>query len=223
MARHMRIEEQGRLITPEILRALDREYRDLVMSLRALAALLREPDPAEEHSEPILARILDAELNQLSILTGEMTVALRLEYGEAGPPRPIDLARVLSSAVRRCGNRALAEVSDPAPITGRPAIVGQAVASALALGLRTAEGRVVATAAATGRQGTVSFQVPLDRDARSWSRFGPRIALLRRIVAAENGRFTTERAADHIVLRLAFPARPELGFRAGRRSAPTLV
>lgn len=209
MPRHMRVEPQ-RLVTPDVLRGVEREYHDLVISLRALAALLREPDPDGSTGEPVLARILDSELNQLDVLVGELTAALRLEAGEIGPTQPVDLARALSSAVRRSGNRVLAEMKEEAVVAGHPLVVGRAVAGAVALALRIAEGRVVATASTTHAHGVVSIRVPAEGESRTLTRFGPRVTLLRRIVAAEGGRLTLERSRDHLVIRLAFPVRREI-------------
>ncbi|MFN2614251.1 MAG: hypothetical protein ABR552_05460, partial [Actinomycetota bacterium] len=82
--------DTGLLLRRETVRALSREHQDLVLSLRALSAILREPQSNDEESEAILARILEAELNQISVLDGELLSALRLELGDPGAVRELD-------------------------------------------------------------------------------------------------------------------------------------
>ncbi len=223
MARHLR----PKLITPDTLRAVDREYRDLVMSLRALASLLHEPDggtaasrPDDEGEpdghgkawEPVLANILDAELNQLAVLMGDVTAALRVENEVIGPVRHIDLSRVLETAVRRAGSRVLVAVADPVRVAAHPEIVSQAVSSALSLALRSADGRVTAVTRRRGDDGVVVITVP--GDEQYWGRLDPRLALLRKIVAAEGGHAGVQHRPGFIVLTLSFPTvKPQRALR----------
>lgn len=199
----------GRLLSAEIVRALDRDHRDLVISLRALAALLREPPPDPAGESPVLARILDAELNQLAILMGEVAVALRVEERAAGPVRPVDLRRTLDSAVRRSGRAACVRLDEsPRPddvvVCGHPDVIRQVVASALALVLRAAEGPIVAGARRSGREAVVWMRAPVAAGSPSWTRWSWRVGLLRRIVAAEGGRLTVERTPTCVAFRIAF-------------------
>lgn len=203
MARHMR----PKLITLETLRAVDREYRDLVMSLRALAALLRDPEPAADESkawEPVLAGILDAELNQLATLMGDVTTALRVEHAATGPRRTIDLTRALESAVRRTGSRVLIRMCEPLRVAAHPEIVSQAICSAVSLALRTADGRVSAVCRRLPDEGGVAITIPMGEETH-WNRFDARLGLLRRIVGAEGGRVSLEHKRDAVVLSLWFP------------------
>lgn len=203
MARHLR----PKLITLETLRALDRESRDLVMSLRALAALLHDPDPASSDDkawEPVLANILDAELNQLATLMGDMTAALRMEHSATGPRRTIDLTRALESAVRRTGSRVLVRMSEPLRVAAHPEIVSQAITSAVSLALRTADGRVSAVCRRRGDDAGVSISIPMGEQAH-WNRFDARLGLLRRIVGAEGGRVSVDHKADAMIVTLWFP------------------
>ncbi|MGH2830830.1 MAG: hypothetical protein ACRDJM_10140 [Actinomycetota bacterium] len=199
------------MITPDTLRAVDREYRDLVLSLRALASLLHDPDPnapadPDTAWEPVLANILDAELNQLAVLMGDITAALRVESDAPGPLGRVDLARVLSSAVRRTGCRVLARVEEPVPVQAHREIVSQAVASAISLALRVAGGRVTAAAKRAGKDGAVTVTIPIG-DSPNWSRWDARVGLLRRIVAAEGGKVSMERrGVKAAILTLSFPA-----------------
>lgn len=215
MARHMR----PKLITLETLRAVDREYRDLVMSLRALAALLHDPDPqGGDHDkawEPVLANILDAELNQLATLMGDVTAALRVEHSATGPRRSIDLTRALDSAVRRTGSRVLVRVCEPLRVAAHPEIVAQAIVSAVSLALRTAEGRITASTKATDHEGGVVVTIPIGAEGR-WNRLDARLALLRRIVGAEGGRVSIAHRRDAMVLHLWFP---KAGKGSERRNA----
>lgn len=204
MARHMR----PKLITLETLRAVDREYRDLVMSLRALAALLHDPDPASRDAEnawePVLANILDAELNQLATLMGDVTTALRVEHAATGPRRSIDLTRALESAVRRTGSRVLIRMCEPLRVAAHPEIVLQAITSAVSLALRTADGRVSAVCRRRPDEGGVTITIPMGEDTH-WNRFDARLGLLRRIVGAEGGRVGLDHKKDGMVLSLWFP------------------
>lgn len=205
MARHMR----PKLITLETLRAVDREYRDLVMSLRALAALLHDPDPGEGADrekawEPVLANILDAELNQLATLMGDVTAALRVEHAATGPRRSIDLTRALESAVRKTGSRVMVRVCEPLRVAAHPEIVSQSIISAISLALRTADGRVVASTAATCDEGAVTITIPIGMDGH-WNRLDARLSLLRRIVGSEGGRVSMTNRPESMVLHLWFP------------------
>lgn len=203
MARHMR----PKLITLETLRAVDREYRDLVMSLRALAALLHDPTPGTGDNqawEPVLANILDAELNQLATLMGDVTAALRMEHSATGPRRSIDLSRALESAVRRTGSRVLVRVGEPIRVAAHPEIVAQAIRSAVSLALRTADGRVTALCRSDDDNGSVVITVPTSEGSH-WNRLDARLALLRRIVGAEGGRVDVDHKPGTMTVRLAFP------------------
>ncbi|GAC1419574.1 MAG: hypothetical protein NVSMB57_13910 [Actinomycetota bacterium] len=210
-----------KLITSDTLKAVDREYRDLVMSLRALAALLHDvgapapsepPAPGEEADsavpplnewEPVLANILDAELNQLAVLMGDVTVALKMENDEAGPKRTVGLGKVLESAVKRSGGRVLIGVAEPVQVAAHPDIVSQSVLSAVSLALRIEEGRVVATSRRFGDEGVVTITIAkIERHA--FSRWESRLALLRKIVAAEGGRVTIEHRDPVTAIRLSF-------------------
>ncbi|HEX9694798.1 MAG TPA: hypothetical protein VGB64_00625 [Actinomycetota bacterium] len=203
MARHMR----PKLITLETLRAVDREYRDLVMSLRALASLLHDPDPGAPDDrawEPVLANILDAELNQLATLMGDVTAALRMEHSATGPRRSIDLSRALESAVRRTGSRVLTGLGEPVRVAAHPEIVSQAIMSAVSLALRTADGRVSAGTRRRDDEAGVAITVPMSEE-RHWNRLDARLSLLRRIVGAEGGRVAVDHRSDAMILNLWFP------------------
>lgn len=203
-----------RLITPEALRAVDEEYRDLVTSLRALAALLHDVDApapsaetdgevAEHAWEPVLANILDAELNQLDVLMGDVTVALRMENSVAEPRQTVDLGAMLQRAVARGGSRALVAVAEQVFVAAHADIVAQSIQSALSIAMRIAEGRVVANAKRFGNEGivTITIQSP---DDQGWDRWEPRLQLLNRIVAAEGGRVVVEERGPVMAIRLVF-------------------
>lgn len=202
MARHLR----PKLITPDTLRAVDREYRDLLMSLRALAALLHDSDGEAESGkawEPVLANLLDAELNQLAVLMGDLTVALRVENEVTGPSRHIDLSRVLETAVRRTGSRVLVDVGAPVDVYGHPEIVSQTIISALSLALRVADGRVTATAKTDGGSGCVLITVPAGPN--ELARLEARVALLRKIIGAEGGKISVEHQPGSMHLKIKYP------------------
>lgn len=191
------------LVAPEMLRAVDREQRDLVASLRALAALLREPPAHPGLEEPVLARMLEAQLTQLAVLGGELTTALRVGDGEAGPMRRIDLARALQAAASRAGRRVDVMASTAVVVRGHPDVVGQILESALALAARIADGRIGARARRCRTGGLVSLEVPGRLPAvPSWR---SRLALLRRIVEAESGRLTIERPRARTILEIELP------------------
>jgi hypothetical protein len=206
---------EARLVTPEALRGLERDHRDLFMSLRALSALMREPDPAGPEGEPVLARILDAHVHQMGTLVGEITTALRVERDDAGAPRIVDLGRAVETAVRRSARRVLIEVSDPVTVQAHPNVVAQVVASVIALALRSADGRVTASALPSGRDGVLLIRVPGGDAHASLERYGARFDLLRRLVSSEGGRLTLGRADQGAVIRITFPAatggRPKRG------------
>lgn len=176
------------------------------MSLRALARLLHEPsgDPGEAW-EPVLANILDAELNQLAVLVGDITAALRMETDATGPVRRLDLSRALEAAARRTGSRVLVDIGQAVHVAAHPEIVAQAIASALSLALRVAEGRVIAASLKNGTHGAVTVSVPVSDDVESWHRFDGRVTLLKRIVGAEGGRVSMEHRPGTIAVRLSFP------------------
>jgi hypothetical protein len=207
VARRMQEQTQeARLVTPEALRGLERDHRDLFLSLRALSALMRDPDPVGPEGEPILARILDAHVHQMGTLVGEITTALRVERHDAGAPKTVDLARVLETAVRRSARRVLVEISDQVQIQAHPNVVAQVLASVIALALRSADGRVTATATAGERDGVLLVRVP-GRDAHAaLERYGARLDLLRKIVASEGGRLSLARCEQGAMIRVAFPA-----------------
>jgi hypothetical protein len=184
---------------------MSREHRDLLLSLRALASILREPDRNDEETEAILARILEAELNQVSVLDGELLTALRLERGDPGALREMDLARVLRTCARKTGRMMAVETRGAVPLRAHEAIVVQAICSGLALAHRIADGPVRAWAERREGGGSIKITTttngePLPQDER--------IALLHRIVRAGGGRFVIERNADDgVTLHLTFYTR----------------
>ncbi|MHB8512343.1 MAG: hypothetical protein ACYDCC_09180 [Actinomycetota bacterium] len=195
-----------KLITPDTLKAVDREYRDLVMSLRALAALLHDVDPDHDDDkawEPVLANILDAELSQLSVLMGDVTAALRMENEITGPVRRVDLTKAVESAIRKTGSRVLMRVSEPVRVAAHPDIVSQSVASAISLALRIADGRVTLSTRHSSDEGVVTIGIPTSED-HAWSRWESRFALLRKIVSAEGGRISVEHRPAAMTVRLFF-------------------
>ncbi|MFN2642985.1 MAG: hypothetical protein ABR548_14035 [Actinomycetota bacterium] len=195
--------EQERLIAGETLRGIEREVRDLVLSLRALTALLRS-EPAAEHEDPVLVRILDAELNQLAVLVGEVCTALRVE-DHGTHSRSLDLSRALHQAARRVNVRALVKLGAPVPVSGDPEIVSQIIQSALAIAVRLADGRVTAEAEERMGGGVVLVKVPRDADQVTTRKRDARMVLLRRLMSAQGGRFTIERQGNEIHMKLWFP------------------
>lgn len=221
MARRMQeTSQEARLVTPEALRGLERDHRDLFMSLRALSALMRDPDKAGPDGEPVLARILDAQVHQMGTLVGEITTALRVERDDAGIPRTVDLGRTIESAVRRSARRVLVEVSDQVHVQAHPNVVAQVAASVIALALRSADGRITASTMRSGRDGVLLVRVP-GRDAHeALQRYGARLDLLRKLVAGEGGRLTLGRSIQGAVVRMTFPSAEANRGRAKRgRSA----
>lgn len=194
------------LLRPETIRALSREHSDLILSLRALATLLREPETVSvEEAETILGRILQAELEQVSVLDGEVLTALQLETGELGAPREVDLAACLRAAARKSGRMTIVEAAGPVRVRGHPEVIEQEIASALALAQRIADDIVHACAERTARGGAVRIRVATAQDELNRARHDERIALLHRMVRAEGGRFLIERRDDeNVTLHLSF-------------------
>lgn len=192
------------LISRETVRALWREHRDLILSLRALTTLLRDPDMNDAESEQILARILDAELQQVAVLDGELITALQLETGDVGPVQPFDLGRTLRAAARRSGRLMVVETRGAVPVTGHERIAQQTIESALSLAHRIADGPVRAWAEARAGGGSVKVSTVVGPDSANLER-DERVALLHRLVRADGGRFVIERTAnDGLVLHLTF-------------------
>ena len=198
--------EPERMIAGETLRGIEREVRDLVLSLRALTALLRA-EPAAQNEDPVLARILDAELNQLAVLVGEVCTALRVE-DHGMHTRPIDLAKALHQAARRANVQALVRVGTPVNVSGDPEIVSQIIQSALAIAVRFADGRVTAHAEERPGGGVILIGVPRASETTTTRRRDARLVLLRRLMNVQGGRFSMERQGAGVQMKLWFP-KPE--------------
>lgn len=200
--------EHERIIAGETLRGIEREVRDLVLSLRALTALLRH-EPEAEQEDPVLARILDAELNQLAVLVGEVCAALKVE--DHGPrTRSLDLSKALHQAARRSGVRALVRVDVPVQISGDPEIVSQIIQSALAIAVRIADGRVSAHVERTSGGGAVQIVVPGRSEHPGARKRDARMVLLRRLMSAQGGRLSLERTGEATLMKLWFPKPDDL-------------
>ena len=198
--------EHERMIAGETLRGIEREVRDLVLSLRALTALLSS-GRSSEHEDPVLARILEAELNQLAVLVGEVCAALRVE-DQGTVQRSLDLSKALHQAARRSGVRALVRVGLPVFVSGDPEIVSQIIQSALAIAVRIAQGRVSARVEQKPGGAVLSVDVPKPGRQPGSRKRDARLVLLRRLMTAQGGRLTLERRGDAVVMKLWFP-RPE--------------
>lgn len=203
--------EHERIIEGETLRGIEREVRDLVLSLKALTALLRH-EPDAEHEDPVLTRILEAELNQLAVLVGEVCTALKVE--ERGPrPRSIDLSQALHQAARRSGVRALVRVGEPVPAAGDPEVVSQTIQSALAIAVRISEGRVTVHAERAPGGGYVQINIPAELRGPGARKRDARLMLLRRLLAAQGGRLSISRRTGSMTIRLWFPHSTSAGER----------
>lgn len=221
MARRMQeTSQEARLVTPEALRGLERDHRDLFMSLRALSALMREPDPEGIDGEPVLARMLDAHVHQMGTLVGEITTALRVERDDVGAPKVVDLSRAIETAVRRSARRVLIEVGEQVHVQAHPNVVAQVAASVISLALRSADGRVTAATMGGRADGILLVRVPGGDAYESLQRYGARIDLLRKLVAGEGGRLTVGRASGGAVVRIAFPSAPVAQAGTGGRRQP---
>lgn len=195
--------EQQRILEGETLRGIERDVRDLVLSLRALTALLKSDAAREDPEEAVLARILDAELNQLVILVGEVTTALRVE--ERGiQPKPLDLMQVVHQSAKRSAVRVILRLGGPIPIAGDPEVLSQVIQSALAIAVRMAEGNVVARAEpSSGGGGTVIITV--GDAAQPARRRDARLHVLRRLVSMLGGRLTMDQVDAKLTMKLVFP------------------
>lgn len=192
------------MLEGETLRGIERDVRDLVLSLRALTALLRSDAASEEHEEAILARILDAEMNQLFVLVGEVTTALKVEERGA-QPRSLDLMQALHQAARRAGVHVILRLGEPVLVSGDPEIVSQVIQSALAIAVRMAEGRVTVRAdESPNGGGTVVINVPAPSAPPARKR-DARLHLLRRLIAVLGGRFTVDHGSSTQLMKLFFP------------------
>lgn len=195
--------EDRRVVRARDLPALEREHVDLVTSLRALCAVMREPP-----GDAVLARILDAELHQLDVLGGEMLTAARLDSGRADPIEEIDLSKELRRCAKRVARPVTLEVRGRVLVEGHMHIVRQSIASALALAFRIADGPVRATAFAHGRHGVVLVSC---ESAQPMTSQNARLALLHRIVRADDGRLIVNRKNGAFELRLTYTAQPAAG------------
>ena len=196
--------EQQRILEGDTLRGIERDVRDLVLSLRSLTALLKSDAAGEDPEEGVLARILDAELNQLVILVGDVTTALRVE--ERGiQAKPIDLMQVVHQAAKRSAVRVILRLGEAIPIAGDPEVLSQVVQSALAIAVRMAEGNVTARVEpSSGGGGTVV--IIAGGTAQPARRRDARLHVLRRLISMLGGRFTMEQEDAKLTMKLAFPA-----------------
>lgn len=199
------------LLTPKLARALERERQDLVMSLRALASILREPQPARGPEEAVLARILDAQLVQLSVLSGDVIEALHLEEGAAGSKIPVDLGAAMESALGRGIRPVLVDRIERAHVMAHPQPVMQLLTSCIALAQRMAEGPVRVSIRRTGSSGSVEVEVPVVRRALPRALWEARILLLRRIARAEGGRLFVRSSPGALKVVISFPAINAMG------------
>ena len=194
--------ESERILEGETLRGVEREYRDLVLSLKALAALLRE-EPAEDH---VLPRLLEAELNQLSVLVGEMCTALKVE-DRGARIRRIDLAQAVDQATRRSGVHVVLGQTESVAVEADPEIASQVIQSALALSVRMADSPVSVRSRRVPGGGEVLVEIPVEmRGAPSGKHRDTRLHMLRQLVALEGGRLVSRRKGLGVELRLWFPA-----------------
>lgn len=178
------------------LAALEREHADLVVSLRALCAVMREPP-----GDAVLARILDAELYQLDVLGGELLTAARLDTGRAGAREDVDLSKELRRGAKRVARPVSLEVRGRVVVDANAAVVRQSVASALALAFRLADGPVRATTFARAHDAVVLISCA---STRPTSTQNARLALLHRIVRAGGGHLVARREDDTLELRLTY-------------------
>jgi len=187
-------------VRPKDVAAMAREHTELVASLRALCAVMRE-GPADV----VLSRILDAELHQLAVLGGEMLADERIGGGRPGPIEEIDIARELHREIRQTGRIIDIEVRGRVLVEGHPLLVRQAISSALAFAHRVADGVPTATAYAADAFGSILIGIPVHDDG-SALRNNARLGILHRIARAEGGRMRIERSPAALTIRLAFPA-----------------
>ncbi len=191
------------MLEGETLRGIERDVRDLVLSLRALTALLKNEAATDDREEAVLARILDAEMNQLVVLVGEMTTALRME--ERGvQPKSLDLMQALHHAARRSAVNVVLRRGEPVRASGDPEVVSQIIQSALAIAVRMSERRVTTRAETTPGGGCVIITV--SDVAHAARRRDARIALLRRMIGMLGGRLSVDHRDETLRLKLFFPS-----------------
>lgn len=205
--------EGDRILEGETLKGVEREYRDLVLSLKALAALLRE-EPAED---PVLTRILESELNQLSVLVGEMCTALKVE--DHGPRlKRLDLTLALRQAQRRAGVRVDVSGDDAVVVEADPEVASQAIQSALALAVRLADGSVTARALPARSGGEVVVEIPVEMRGTRTKHRDARLHMLRRLMMSEGGRLVVRREGAGLRIGLWFPSPNDVQYLNTRRS-----
>lgn len=189
--------EDSKVLRAKELPSLEREYRDLITSLRALCVVMREPP-----GDPVLARILDAEIHQLDVLGGELLAAVRLDTSRPGEVDVVDLSKELSHAIKRSGRHTDHEIRGRVMVEGHAPLIRQSIASVLALAHRIADGRVRATAYQQGHQGVVLVTTKVDDPALA--RQNGRLGILHRLARADGGRLLVQRKDGEVHLRLAF-------------------
>jgi signal transduction histidine kinase len=191
----------------DALRLIEREFQDLLMSTRALAALLRDDANQRPPSEHILVRMLESEINQIGILSGELCTALKLE--DHGPRlRGVDLAETLVQAAQRLRMKVTLDVGEAVPVTADPEAVMQVVQSALALAVRLGEegGRATVGARPSDDGGEIVVRVPGAPQSLAARRRDARMAALRSIAAMQGGKLIVQTVKDDLAVRVWFPS-----------------
>lgn len=191
------------IVPPKLARALERERADLVMSLRALAAVLKEGG-GDPHEEAIFARMLDAQIVQLAILSADLIAALQLEDCEFGSPVAVSLPAALESALAASAGRPVV-VGDiqSVSVMGHPQVVVRLLQSSLAMAHRVAERSPTVSVRAHTTSGAVVFEIPTGERGFPRSLWNARFRLLHRITRAEGGRMRTRHSMHGVTLTLA--------------------
>ena len=190
------------VLDPHARDAIETESRNLLLSLSTMCALLAR-DAVPGPRDRSLALFLGAQVTQLEVLVGEFFAASKLADGRCRSGT-FDLGQMLTTAALRLRAPMNLRVSQAIEVCGDQELAAQVIQSALALAVRSADGRVTAIAGRSPDGGEISIEIPVDDQLTASVAEEKRLVLLGKMHAEQGGSLRVERRTDGFTLRLLF-------------------